>query len=113
MMASLPQQFAYLEPFVPVWAHATENARSEKRWTATAGEFDSFYHAMIGPLDDVLDYLDRFEIGAMPPDVHKLYHLALAFAEASPHVEMYKSRPEVPNSFDARRFVAAHGDVEE
>lgn len=110
-MATLPQQFQDLEPFVPLWAFATEAARSEKRWTSTPRDYDAFYAAVIDRIEDIMTYLDRYPIDAIPDDAKPLYHLALAFAEASPHVEMYKSSSEVPNSFEARRFIAAHGDI--
>ncbi len=109
-MAALPSQFSSLEVFVPGWAHATELARSEKRWKASRDEYQSFYDVMLPLLDEVLEYLDQFELNKVPADTLPLYHLALAFSEAAPHVELYQCSNHVPNSFDASRFVAAHGD---
>ena len=109
-MATLPSQFSSLEVFVPGWAHSTELARSEKRWIASQEDYQSFYDAMLPLLDDVLEYLDQFELGRIPADALPLYHLALAFSEAAPHVELYECSNHVPNSFDASRFVAAHGE---
>jgi hypothetical protein len=112
-MAALPAQFAALEPFVAAWAHATEGARSKRRWAASPAEHQAFYDAMLPRLDELLDYFARFEAGAVPEDARALYHLALAFAEAAPHVELYRGAAEVPNSFAASRFIADHADVEE
>lgn len=108
-MTSLPEQFRDLEAFVPLWAFASEDARSEKRWASSPADYDSFYAATIDRIGAIMAYLDQFPVNAIPEHARPLYHLALAFAEASPHVEMYKSSSKVPNSFDARRFVAAHG----
>ncbi len=105
----LPPQFATLESFVPVWAQPTEDARSQRRWTASAAEFQAFYDAMLPHIEAILALLDRHPFGAVPADLRPLYHLALAFAESAPHVELYKGASQVPYSFDPSRFVATHG----
>lgn len=110
-MSALPSAFRDLEVFVPLWALPTENERSEKRWNSGPGDFEAFYNAMLPRIEDVMAYLDKYPVDNIPAEAMPLYHLAIAFAESAPHVEMYKSQPEVPNSFDARRFVAAHGSV--
>ena len=112
-MKSLPEKFSSLGPFVDCWSHATELQRSQQRWTAGVNEFQSFYQAMLPILDEVLDYLDQYEVGAIPDEARALYHLALAFAEAAPHNELYECANEVPNSFAASRFIAAHGQIED
>ncbi|MEX1147178.1 MAG: hypothetical protein WEB93_02240, partial [Sphingomonadales bacterium] len=88
-MSALPGKFSELEPFAAVWALPTENQRSARRWESAAADFQSFYDAMMPRLDEVLAHLDTFRLGEMPDDARRLYHLALAFAEASPHTEMY------------------------
>jgi hypothetical protein len=110
-MTTLPAAFRELEIFVPLWAFASENQRSEKRWRSSPGDFEAFYKTMLPRIEEILAYLDKYPIDAIPVEAKPLYHLATAFAEAAPHVEMYKSQAEVPNSFDARRFVAAHGAI--
>jgi hypothetical protein len=112
-MKSLPENFSSLAPFVNSWSHATELQRSQQRWTASVEEFESFYKAMLPMLDEILEYLDQYEVGAIPNDACVLYHLTLAFAEAAPHNELYKCANEVPNSFAASRFIAAHGQIED
>jgi hypothetical protein len=112
-MSRLPSQFSELEPFVDDWAHATENARSEQRWRSEPERFQAFYDAMLARLDELLEYFSAYETGAIPDEALPLYRLTIAFAEAAPHVEMYKGSAEVPNSFEARRFAAAHGKQED
>lgn len=110
-MTILPAPFRDLDVFVPLWAFPTEQERSEKRWRSSPGDFEAFYNAMLPRIEAVMAYLDKYPLDAQPVEAKPLYRLAIAFAEASPHVEMYKSQSEVPNSFDAQRFVAAHGAV--
>lgn len=108
--ATLPAGFEDLAPLVPIWGHATENERSDVRWSAKAEDFAAFYQAFMPRLEDALGYLAQFEIKDLSPEARRLFHLACAFAEASPHHELYNGSPAVPFSFDARRFVPAHGD---
>ena len=109
-MSALSAKFATLEPFVASWSLETELQRSQRRWTATVEDYQDFYNAMLPMLDDVLAYLDKFKLGEIPENARALYHLTLAFAEAAPHNELYNCANEVPNSFAASRFVAAHGE---
>lgn len=107
----LPPQFAELAPLAAKWGRATENARSHIRWNANKADFAAFYESFMPHLDAVLDYLAGFKPGEMPEDAHNLFELACAFAEASPHHELYAGSPAVPFSFDAARFVPTHGDT--
>ncbi len=113
MMSMLPPDFHDLEPLAAIWALPTEHARSEKRWSSTPAEFEAIYDAMIDRIEDIMTYLDQYSLDSIPDTAKPLYYLALAFAETSPHIELYKSQAEVPNSFDAHRFVASHGAVVE
>lgn len=112
-MSQLPEQFSTLEPFVSSWALPTEQQRSERRWASSPEEFQAFYDAALPLLDDILVYLDQYTLGEIPADALPLYHLAIVFAEASPHVEMYKGAAQVPFSFHASRFIASHGQIED
>lgn len=109
-MTELPEQFQQLQKFANIWALPTELQRSEQRWIANEAQYQDFYDAMLPILDDVLAYLDQYQIGAIPENVLPLYHLALAFAESAPHTELYANQSQVPNSFEASRFQAAHGN---
>lgn len=106
----LPDAFADLEPVAARWAFPTENQRSEIRWNATAADFAAFYDAVMPRIEAILAHLAQYPVDTMPDDAHRLFHLACAFAEAAPHHELYGGNPQVPFSFDARRFVPAHGN---
>jgi hypothetical protein len=109
-MTQLPKEFAALEPFVATWALPTETERSERRWRSTPAEFQAFYDGMMPHLDRILALLAEHTAADAPANVRTLFRLSLAFAEAAPHTEMYRNSAQVPHSFDARRFVAVHGD---
>ncbi len=107
----LPAQFSELAPLAVHWARPSENQRSEIRWSASADDFRTLYEAMMPRLEDILSLLSGHPVTDMPDDVHNLYLLACAFAEASPHHELYGGSNAVPFSFDARRFVRTDGDA--
>ncbi|WP_327753924.1 hypothetical protein VVT58_19580 (plasmid) [Sphingobium sp. SJ10-10] len=107
----LPAPFADLAPLAAHWARPSENERSEIRWTTTAADFKALYDAMMPRLDEILRLLSDHPATGMPEDVHNLFLLACAFAEASPHHELYSGSSAVPFSFDARRFVRMDGDA--
>lgn len=107
----LPAPFADLAPLAAHWARPSENERSEIRWSASPAEFKALYEAMMPRLDDILRLLSNHPASGMPEEVHNLFLLACAFAEASPHHELYGGSSAVPYSFDARRFVRTDGDA--
>lgn len=110
MSPTLPKKFTNLEYLVSDWALATQNERQIKRRQSTTGELQAFYDAIQPRLEDALALFDKYPLGEMPPDVERLFFLALMLAEISPNVELYKGDPGVPHSFDERRFVAVHGE---
>ena len=110
MSGSLPKQFEDLEYLVLEWALATQNERQVRRARSTKGELQALYDALAPNLDAILEHVDQFPLGEMPPDTERLFFLALMLAEISPHVELYSGDPNVPHSFDETRFVAVHGD---
>ena len=109
-MSILPPAFSSLDRLVEKWAKPTENLRSQQRLKSTKEEFLDIYENTLPLLDDILNHLSRHPIGTLSGGELALYHLALAFAEISPHVEMYKCSTKVPFSFDANRSEAIHGN---
>lgn len=110
--ARLPAGFADLAPFAERWGKASENERNAVRWNASAADFSALYEAMMPRLDEILAILSDRPAPELAEEEQRLFLLACAFAEASPHHELYRGSAEVPFSFDARRFVPAHGDVD-
>ena len=106
----LPAGFEELENWVQDWSHATQNARWDKRLRSTKQEITAFYRAVQPELERMLDYCDQYPLGKLPEDAGRLYGLALMAAEIAPNVELYGGNPDVPHSFDERRFIAVHGD---
>src|SRR4051812_5044071 len=85
----LQSEFPDLVPWAAEWALPTENARSARRWRASKSDFDGFYTAMLPRLAAVLARLHTISAKEIPQEARSLLYLAMAFAEASPHVEMY------------------------
>jgi hypothetical protein len=107
-MGTLPQGFEELEPLASKWAVATLAERQVVRRRSTTEELQAFYDAMLPKLEAALDLADKYPLGKMPPDVERLFFMALSLAEVAPHIELYGGNPEVPYSFEESRFVAVH-----
>lgn len=106
----LPNSFSDLAAWAAQWGRSNEIERSRIRWKATAEDFANFYAAIMPRLDAILSYLADVPLGNLNEADANLFNLAAAFAEASPHHELYKGSADVPFSFSAHRFVAGHGN---
>lgn len=103
--AALPAQFSALERFVDAgWALPGEAQRWSKRVTSTMPQIREFYDAMLARMDEIVAYLDRHPLDAIPPGDRPLFYLALAFMDISPAVEIFGT-PDVPdNAFEIERM---------
>lgn len=110
MAQLLPDEFAPLETWAADWAMATQNQRWDKRLDSSGAEITAFYHAILPWLERILAHADQFPLGSLPEDSARLFDLALMHAEIAPNVELYMSDPNVPHSFDEKRFIAVHGN---
>jgi len=99
----LPEPFQELEQWM-AWSLATERERSAKRQASTMAEIKAFYDTMLARMDEVLPYLDRFPVDALPEDATRLLYLTLSVAEVSVAVEQY-GQPSVIDGYDVKRFV--------
>lgn len=99
----LPDKFADLEVFAERWAVPDEAQRREIRVSGQMKDIQDFYDAMVRRMDDILSYLNLYELGKLPPEATTLMYLCLALAEVSPAVELYK-QPDVAEGFAASRF---------
>ena len=102
-MLDLPAEFASLEPHLG-WALETERERVDRKLASSADEIQSFYDAMMGRIDEVLDHLDEIRDGELSAPDRRLQLLLLSLVEVSTFVERYGLR-QPPDACDQRRFV--------
>ena len=96
MSTFLPASFADLEPFSD-WALEFERERYAKRLASTMDELQAFYDAAFPRLEEVMAYLDQFELDALPDDAKHLLWLCYSLVNASFPVEVWR-QPRVPDS---------------
>ncbi|WP_246263532.1 hypothetical protein [Parasphingopyxis algicola] len=101
-----------METIALKWAKPSETERDEVRWNATPEEFAAFYETVMPHIDAILDHLSNSQPKDLDAAERHLFYLACALAEATPHHELYNGSAQVPFSFDARRFVPAHGKLD-
>jgi hypothetical protein len=87
--ALLPGTFADLEPFAPTWCLATEPERWERRLATSQEDMQAFYDACFPRAEEAIQYCDRFDLDALPPDAHRLLELLHSLALVSYAVEVW------------------------
>jgi hypothetical protein len=92
----LPAEFGDLEPFAD-WALQGERARYQKRLASSMEELQAFYDAAFPRLEAICDYLDQFELNALPDDAKRLLWMSCALVTVSFPVEVWRQQ-RVPDS---------------
>ena len=99
----LPAGFEDLEPFAAVWALPDEATRLAKRMASDMPAILAFHDAMLPRVEAIFEYVDRYPLDALPPDVQRLMLLAMSLAEITPSVHFFKE-PVPSDAMDPRRF---------
>lgn len=95
---SLPEQFAYLEPFVAIWGNLrTQDERYLKRQELPLGQLEAFHTALAPRLEEVFVHLDMFDPKALPEAEALLFRVVLGLTEASQAVEIF-GQSRVPHA---------------
>jgi hypothetical protein len=95
-MATLPEQFADLEPFAD-WALPSERDRYAKRLDSTMDELQEFYDAAFPRLAASTDYLKSVELDGISDEDQHLLWLFSSLVTVSFPVEVWR-QPRVPES---------------
>jgi len=96
MTATLPAEFAELEPFSD-WCLESEAERYAKRLASTMDQLQTFYDAAFPRLADAMAYLDQLDLAALPDDATHLLWLCYSLVNVSFPVEVW-SQARVPDS---------------
>jgi hypothetical protein len=99
-MPTLPGAFIELEPFAG-WALETEGERYAKRLSSSMDDLQALYDTAFPRLQEMLDYLDGFDLHALPDDAMRLLRLCYSLVNASFPVEIWR-QARVPDSGAAR-----------
>ena len=106
-MTMLPSKFAVLERFAGKWCLPTETLRRRERSNSSIEELDEFYAAMLANLDEIMEFLNGYELDNLAPPEQNLFFLCLSLAEIATAVERFRA-PDVPLGYDASRFRRVH-----
>ena len=109
MGASLPPEFADLEPFGG-WALETEAERYARRLASTMDELQAFYDAAFPRLEAAMAHLDALDIDDLPEDATRLLWLCYSLVNVSFPVEVWR-QPRVPDSGAAHLDLVAEPAV--
>ena len=85
---TLPAQFADLAVWVRDWALTTERERFLKLHSVQLLQLRDFYQAMLPRIDEILVYLNQWEVSALPADARTLFDLAMTFSETAHPIDL-------------------------
>ncbi len=88
----LPEAFADLEPFAPVWCLATEPERWARRLATPFEELQAFYDACFPRAEAAIEHCNGFDLHALPADADHLLQLLHSLALVSYAVEVWQDR---------------------
>tara|TARA_R110000787_G_scaffold215561_1_gene324643 strand:+ start:4245 stop:4592 length:348 start_codon:yes stop_codon:yes gene_type:complete len=93
----LPAPFSDLESFAQDWALPSFNQRLQKRASSDMESLRAFYDAVQPRADAALEYLEDFDLDALPPPQLNLLRLLYALTQVCMAVEMH-GVPKVPHA---------------
>jgi hypothetical protein len=96
-MASLPSEFADLEPFAGRWSLATERERWAERLSSSMDDLQELYDAALPRVEDAIAYCDKFPLDDMPEDAVALLRMVYSFVIVSFAVELWQ-QPYPPDT---------------
>jgi hypothetical protein len=94
--ATFPDPFGELEPFAR-WALQTERERYAKRLSSSMDELQAFYDSAFPRLQEMMDWLDGFDLDALPDQATRLLWLCYSLVNVSFPVEVWR-QARVPDS---------------
>jgi hypothetical protein len=95
--ALLPEEFADLQPFAQAWALASQHDRMQRRLNSSMEEIQAFYDAVFPRAEEIMAYLDRFELDDMEDEALHLMWLLYSLSLVSLAVDIFK-QPRTPSS---------------
>ncbi|MFJ2240409.1 hypothetical protein [Streptomyces sp. NPDC087859] len=97
--AGLPEGFADLERFLERWRLRDAQERMEAMVAADIEELRDLCAAMLPRIEAVVNHLNAFPLGDMPPREQALFELALTFSEVTHPVDLGWATPEVSDLY--------------
>jgi hypothetical protein len=109
MSTIFPPAFADLDSYAE-WSLRTEAERYARRLSSSMDELQTFYDMAFPRLPDVMAYLDRLDLNALPDDAERLLWLSYSLVNVSFPVEVWR-QPRVPDSGAATMDVVLEPSV--
>jgi len=103
-MSKLPEPFKDLEKYVGIWDKDTFTERYAVRVSTDYDDVKEFHDAVFARIDEIMVYIDQYDLKAMPRDAKCLMQIAMAFMDVTPAIELFH-QTTVPYGFDYRRVV--------
>jgi hypothetical protein len=100
----LPEKFANLEKYLVEWDLPNEEARFKKLHSTNMVDLKDFYDAMCNRIEEILDYLDQFNVNELFSEEKKLYDLTMTFAEVAHPIDLNWQEVDFPDAYAWEKF---------
>lgn len=94
---NLPTGFEDLQPFAERWVLPDQRARYLERLAASMDDMQAFYDAAMARIDDVLAYLEQYQVDELSDEGVNLLWLYSSLCNVSFPVEVWRQQ-RVPDS---------------
>lgn len=101
---SLPAQFLDLVPYTAQWALGSQQDRHVALMGCSIEGLRPFYQALLGRMDEIVEYLNQFPLDAMPEEARNLFDLAMTWAETAHPIDLRWKTTDIDDSFPASRI---------
>lgn len=88
-VTTFPERFAELEPLAS-WALPTELTRNRHRLSRPYEEIEELYNTVLPRVGELVQYLNGFDVAALPEPEANLLNLLHALSDAAPAVEWWQ-----------------------
>ncbi|HEY4331482.1 MAG TPA: hypothetical protein VGM78_02885 [Ilumatobacteraceae bacterium] len=96
----LPERFAELEPFAPMWSVADANERYERRLVSSMEDLQAFYDVATRRGEEAIAYLNDFDITDLPDAEANLLWMYCSLSAVGFAVDVFR-QPTVPETCGA------------
>ena len=96
--------FGDLDKYINDWALRTDEERLNKRMTSTLAELQEFHAAVNPRLEEIVEFLNQFQVDQLPEEYQYLANFAFMAIEVDDPVTMWKV-PKLDLAQDPRTWV--------
>jgi hypothetical protein len=102
--ATLPPEYADLQPFMAQWCLTNERDRYFKLIGSSIPELQRFFDAITPRSDEIAARLNPLDVATLTPEDRNLFWLLMTYVETAHPIELKWKKTDVEDSFAPERL---------